>query len=135
MSTARQREMGLKSRWAVPAFCVLAAGAYLGIFLSTGQVALAFVTAGIMLAYGAILVAFSGRSEIAAILRNDRTDERRHSIYMRASALTLHVIVLFVLAMAFVQLAQGRSPGDWGTLCLIGGTSFIAGVIFFSRRG
>jgi hypothetical protein len=36
-STIRGRE-ARGSRWAVPVFCVLAAGGYLGVFLSTGKV-------------------------------------------------------------------------------------------------
>jgi hypothetical protein len=48
-------------RWAAPALCVLAAGGYLAVFLSTGQVATAIWTAAIMLAYGTVLVIFSRR--------------------------------------------------------------------------
>jgi hypothetical protein len=135
MSTVRQREMGSARRWVVPALCVLGAGGYLAVFLSTGQVGPAIACAAIMLAYGAIIVIFSRRSEVAAILRDDSRDERRMAINMRASALALQVIAIVALTMAFIQLAKGGDPGAWGTICAVGGGSYLAGVIFFARRG
>jgi hypothetical protein len=134
MSTAR-RDMTGARRWAVPALCVIAAGGYLAVFLPTGNVAVAIASAAIMLAYGAVLVVLSRRSEVAAILRDDARDERRAAINMRAAALTLNVLVVLALTMAFIELAQGRDPGAWGTICAVGGVTYIAGVIFFSRRG
>jgi hypothetical protein len=88
-----------------------------------------------MLAYGAGLVLLSRRSEVAAILRDDGRDERRAAINLRASALTLNVLVVLAPTMAFIELGQGRDPGAWGTICTVGGVTYIAGVIFFSRSG
>jgi uncharacterized membrane protein len=135
MSTARQRGRGGTRRWVVPAFCVLAAAAYAGVFLATGKVASAAWSAGIMLAYGAILVIFSRRSEFAAILRDDGRDERRAAINMRASAVTLQVIAVLAIVMAFVRLGEGHDPGDWGTICAVAGLSYLGSVLFFARRG
>jgi hypothetical protein len=135
MSTARQREIGGARRWLVPAICVLGAGGYLAVFLSTGKVGLAIACAAIMLAYGAIIVIFSRRSDVAAILRDDGQDERRLAINLRASALALQVIAIVALTMAFIQLAKGGDPGTWGTICAVGGGSYLAGIVFFARRG
>ena len=135
MSTAKRAEIGAVRRWLVPAVCLLAAGGYLAVFLSAGKVALAIACAAIMLAYGGILVIFSRRSEVAAILRDDVRDERRAAINLRASALTLQVLVVVAIIMLFVQLTRGHGPGDWGTICAIGGGTYIAGIIFFARRG
>jgi hypothetical protein len=135
MSTAKQGDSSALRRWTVPAVCVLAAGGYLAVFLATGQVATAIWSAAIMLLYGAILVIFSRRSEIAAILRDDGRDERRAAIQLRATAVMGLVVGVFALTMAFVELARGHGPGDWGTICLVGGASFLAAVVFFARRG
>ena len=135
MSTSERGKGGGARKWAVPATCVLAAGAYLGVFLATGQVGSALVSAGIMLGYGAVLVAFSRRSEVIAILRDEGRDERRAAVNLRASALTLHVIVVLAIVMAFVQLAEGHGPGAWGTICAVGGGTYIAGTILFARLG
>lgn len=133
MSTA-QRDRGVARRWLVPAVCVLAAGGYLAVFLPTGKVAAGIWCAAIMLLYGAILVVFSRRSEIAAILRDDGRDERRAAINLRASALALHVLVVLALTMAFIDLARGRGPGAWGAVCAVGGVTYLVGVVFFARR-
>jgi hypothetical protein len=45
------------------------------------------------------------------------------------------VVTVFALTMAFVELAKGHGPGDWGTICLVGGGAFLAAVVFFARRG
>jgi uncharacterized membrane protein len=134
MSTVKRAEMRAVRRWLVPAVCLLAAGGYLAVFLSAGKVGLAIACAAIMLAYGGILVIFSRRSEVAAILRDDGSDERRAAINLRASALTLQVLVVFAITMLFAQLARGHDPGDWGTICAIGGGTYIAAIIFFARR-
>lgn len=133
MTTGRERHA--VRRWVVPAVCVLAAGGYLAVFLATGRVATAISTAAIMLVYGAALVVFSRRSEIAAILRDDGRDERRAAINLRASALALQVLVVVALTMAFIGLARGGGLGDWGIVCLVGGGTYLAGVVIFARRG
>jgi drug/metabolite transporter superfamily protein YnfA len=135
MSTVKRAEMNAARRWLVPAVCLLAACGYLAVFLAAGKVGLAIACAAIMLAYGGILVVFSRRSEVAAILRDDGRDERRAAINLRASALALQVLVVVALTMLFVELAQGHNPGAWGTICAVGGGAYIAGIIFFSRRG
>lgn len=135
MSTAKRAEIRAVRRWLVPTVCLLAAGGYLAVFLAAGKVGLAIACAAIMLAYGGILLIFSRRSEVAAILRDDGRDERRAAINLRASALTLQVLVVVAIIMLFVQLARGHDPGDWGTICAIGGGTYIAGIVFFARRG
>jgi uncharacterized membrane protein len=119
----------------VPAVCVVGAGGYLAVFLPSGKTTAAITCAAIMLAYGALLVTFSRRSDIAAILRNDGQDERRHAINMRASVLTLQVITALAVIMLFVNLAQGHDPGSWGDICAVGGLSYIGGIVLFTRRG
>ena len=88
-----------------------------------------------MLLYGVILVIFSRRNEVAAILRDDGRDERRAAIQFRATAVMGLVVTVFALTMAFVELAKGHGPGDWGTICLVGGGAFLAAVVSFARRG
>lgn len=75
MSTVRPTEMSKVRRFAVPAFCVLAAGGYAAVYLAHHDVAMAIAGAAIMLAYGAVLVVFSRRSEVAALLRDTAQDE------------------------------------------------------------
>lgn len=122
MSTARSAEMSRVRRFAVPALCVLAAGGYAAVFLAHHDVAMAIAGAAIMLAYGAVLVVFSRRSEVAALLRDTANDERHAQINLRASALALYAVVTVAVVMMFIILWPGpaiRVPGapcarSWG---------------------
>jgi hypothetical protein len=135
MSTARPAEMSRIRRFAVPALCVLAAGGYAAVFLAHHDVAMAIAGAAIMLAYGAVLVVFSRRSEVAALLRDTANDERHALINLRACALALYAVVTVAVVMTFVNLARNGNPGTWGTVCAILGAAYIAGIVLFSRRG
>jgi hypothetical protein len=107
---------------------------YLGIFLAQGKPALALATSGIMLGYGAILLLFRGRSDVAAVLSEHRTDERRQQINLRAALFSVNVTAIAAAAGALTELAAGHDLGVWGTMCVVIGVSYLAGVVFYSRR-
>ncbi|MGH3382478.1 MAG: hypothetical protein ACRDP6_47890 [Actinoallomurus sp.] len=134
MSTTRIGEMKNARRWRVPALCVVFAIAYAAVFLAHHRPGLAAAGAGLMLAYGAVLVIFSRRSEAVALLRDDAADERRAMITTKAAANTFYVLVVVSLVMAFVQLARNLTLGTWGIVCVIGGFAFMALLIWESRR-
>jgi Na+/melibiose symporter-like transporter len=127
--------MGSKRRWLVPGLCVVFAIAYAAVFLAHGRPLAATIGAAIMLAYAAVLVVFSRRSETVALLREEERDERRSMITTRAAATTLCVLVVLSLTMVFVQLARGVEPGPWGVICGVGGLTFIVAIVYHSRRG
>jgi hypothetical protein len=124
----------LTSRWRVPVACALAACAYLGIFLAQGKLVLALVTSGIMAGYGAVLVLARGRSDAAAVLSEYRTDERRRQVSLRAALFAVNVAAVTAVAGALTELASGRALGAWGIMCAVIGASYMAGVMFYSRR-
>jgi hypothetical protein len=134
MSTTRTDEMKSARRWHVPALCVVAAAGYAVVFLVHHKPLAAAMGAGIMLAYGLVLVVFSRRSETIALLREDAPDERRAMIMTKAAATTLYAVVTLALVMAFVRLARGMDPGAWGTVCAVGGLAFVVSVAYHSRR-
>ncbi|MBW8485701.1 hypothetical protein [Actinomadura parmotrematis] len=127
------REIG-RGRWLVPATCVLLAAAYAVVFLLNDEPAMAAVGAGVMLAYGAFLLLFGGRSEAVALLGGKEGDERRRLIALRASAATGQLLVVVAVAMLFVKLAQGDDPGAWATICAVGGAAFITSIVYYTRR-
>jgi hypothetical protein len=134
MSTTRTDEMKDNRRWLVPGLCVVFAIAYAAVFLAHHKPALAAAGAGVMLAYGAVLVAFSRRSEAVALLRDEGRDERRSMIMTKAAADTLYFLVVLALTMSFVQLVRGADPGTWGMVCAAGGLVFVISIIWESRR-
>jgi hypothetical protein len=133
-----QTESGTESKrvhtWAVPVVCVLAAAGYAAVFLAHGKVVDAIVAAGVMLAYGGLLIVLSRHSEIAALLRGTGRDERRMLIDLRASAFALYAVALLSLAMTFIELAKGHEPGAWGIVAAVAGAAYLAGIVIFSRR-
>jgi hypothetical protein len=129
--TARPRRT---RRWMVPGLCVVFAIGYAAVFLAHHRPLLAAVGAGVMLAYGLMLVIFSRRSEAVALLREDAPDERRTMITTKAAATTLYVLVTLSVVMAFVQLARGVDPGAWSVVCGVGGLTFIVSIVYESRR-
>lgn len=122
------------SRWRVSAVCALAACLYLGIFLVQGKPAVALAVGGVMLGYGAVLLLLRGRSDAAAVLSESRTDERRQQISLRAALLSVNVAALAAVTGGIIALASGHDPGAWAIMCVVIGASYLAGVIFYSRR-
>ena len=89
----------------------------------------------IMAAYAIVLVLASRRSEGAALLRGEVTDERRAAIAQRASAVTLYVLIVVLLGGFVTQLVRGHSGHPWDLLCaVLGGTPHRPTVVF-ARRG
>jgi tryptophan-rich sensory protein len=134
MSTTRTGETRNARRWLVPGLCVVLAAGYAAVFLASDRPLLAAVGAGLMLAYGLVLVVFSRRSETIALLREDAPDERRTMITTKAAATTLYALMVLSLVMVFIRLAQGHDPGAWGVSCAIGGLVFIISIVYESRR-
>lgn len=135
MSTTEtgERRTG-RRRWLVPGLCLVFAIAYAVVFLIHDRPLLAVVGAGVMLAYGLVLVIFSRRSEAVALLREDGSDERRRLITTKAAATAFYAVVTLSVTMVFVQLARGADPGTWSTVCGVGGLVFIASIVYESRR-
>jgi hypothetical protein len=121
-------------RWLVPGLCAVFAIGYAAVFLAHHRPLLAAIGAGVMLAYGLVLVIFSRRSETIALLREDAPDERRALITTKAAASTLYVLVALAVIMLFVQLARGVDPGAWGVICSVGGLAFMVALVYHSRR-
>jgi drug/metabolite transporter (DMT)-like permease len=134
MSTTRNGETRRLRRWLVPGLCVVFAAAYAVVFLARHRPLDAAFGAGLMLAYGLVLVVFSRRSEAVALLREDAPDERRTMITRKASATAFNVLVAVSLTVAFVRLARGLDPGAWGAVCLVCGAAFLVSIVYESRR-
>lgn len=135
MSTDHRPETTRGQRWAVPAVGLAMGVAFIAIFLARHEPGMAAGGFVIMAAYVLILVMASRRSESAALLRGQTTDERRRAINQRASAFTLNVLVLVLLAGFVTELIRGHSGHPWDVLCGAGGVTYILATIYFSRRG
>ncbi|MFF1481250.1 DUF2178 domain-containing protein [Streptomyces sp. NPDC058301] len=135
MSTDHEPGTTRGQRWAVPALGLAMGVGYIAIFLARHDPGMAIAGFVIMAVYVLILVTASRRSESAALLRGQATDERRHAINRRASAFTLNVLVLVLLGGFATELIRGNSGHPWDVLGGVAGTTYVLATIFFSRRG
>ncbi|MEU8875928.1 DUF2178 domain-containing protein [Streptomyces javensis] len=135
MPTDQSPETTRSQRWAVPVVGLAMGVGFIAVFLARNDPGMAVGGFVIMAAYVLILVMASRRSESAALLRGQTTDERRRAINQRASTFTLNVLVLVLLAGFVTELIRGHSGHPWDVLCAAGGVTYILATIYFSRRG
>lgn len=134
-TSERKSDAARRQRWIVPVVGLAMGVGYVAIFLARGDPGMATAGFVIMAAYVAILVLASHRSEAAAMLRGETADERRRAISDRASAATLHVLVVGLLAGFVTELVRGHSGHPWDLLCALAGGTYILTTVVFSRRG
>ncbi|MFD9567480.1 DUF2178 domain-containing protein [Streptomyces sp. NPDC059994] len=135
MSIDHKPEATRGRRWGVPALGLAIGVGYIAIFMVRHEPGMAATGFTVMAVYVLILVMASRRSEAAALLRGEATDERRHAINQRASAFTMNVLLLVLLTGFVTELIRGHSGHLLDVLCGVSGVIYIAATIFFSRRG
>ncbi|MEZ0112832.1 hypothetical protein ABH920_006856 [Catenulispora sp. EB89] len=121
--------------WTVPVTAAVMGGVFLAIYLGHHDVGMAISGLVVMVAYAAVLVFGSRRSEAVALLRGETGDERRRSIELRASALTLHVLTLVLVGGYLVSLIRGHESTTWAGLCGVLGATYLLSTIVLTRRG
>jgi hypothetical protein len=122
------------ARWRVPAVAVAGGLAMLAAQWSAGYLGRGLVSLGIMLAFAASLVAFSGRSGLFEVMRDPGTDERTATLDLRATAFA-GVVVVVVLVGAFVyETARGRNGEPYSWLCAVAGLSYLLALAGLHRR-
>ncbi|MEX0426011.1 hypothetical protein AB3X52_00140 [Nocardioides sp. DS6] len=130
MSTAKRC---LQSRWATPVVCLVAGLAYLGAGLAGGEPAFAWVGFGIMVVFGAAMLAASRFSETAKGLL-DRRDERINALDRDATVIAGVVVILAILVMAIVEIAQGEDGSPYFQLAALAGVSYAVALLWLRWR-
>ena len=121
---------------------------FLGVLLLAGLAGLAYLVIGlvnddpasgvaglaVMLGYAAVLALTRRRSETAALLAGEATDERRRFLTLRATALTGNVLVLAIVVGGLVTLATGSDAFPvFGGLAVLAGATFVGGLLYYQR--
>jgi hypothetical protein len=120
----------------VPGAAVAIGLVYLGIGVAHHEPATGGLELLVMLAAAGALVLWRGRSEPAALLAGDSSDERRAMIQLRASAATGRVLAVLVVAGLLWSLAtDGPDAGVFGVLCAVTGVTTVVSTTWCSRRG
>ncbi len=127
-------ETTMGGKWATPAVAVL-----IGILLfaaSTvgGQAGLGVGMFAVMAIYGAILLAFGGRSETIGVLGGRPADERLASFNMLATAAAGVVAIVVAIGGFAWAIAQGESGSDFAIVAIAAGVAYIAALLWFRWR-
>jgi hypothetical protein len=123
-----------KSKWFLPAFCVL-----LGVVVFVaqwigGDAHSGLVSFAILAGFGLLLL-LGGRSETIRGLRGDGRDERFRMIDIHATALAGLAVILAVIVGFLVELARGHDGNPYGWLGAIGGFTYLVALIVLRIRG
>jgi hypothetical protein len=123
-----------KSKWFVPGFAVGMGLIFLGVQWANDDPGGGLVSLAIMVAFAAVLVAFSSRSGVAEVMRMPHADERSAMLDLRATAFAGLVIITAILAAVFYELARGGDPSPYAQLGALGGVAYLVALFVLQRR-
>ena len=123
-----------RTRWFMPAFCVLIAALMFTAFAIGGDAASGAYSAAVLLFVGAVFYFGARRSETLAGLGGPGRDERWERIDVHATALSGMVLVLVIIGAWLVEIAQGKDGSPYAALGAVGGLAYILAVAFLRRR-
>jgi len=123
-----------KTKWFLPAFCVLLGfvvltAQWIGGDLNGGLVSLALLSG-----FGFVIL-LSGRSETVRGLRGDGRDERFKTIDIHATAVAGTVLIFVLIGAWLVELARGQDGSPYTELMAVGGLSYLVAIAFMRWRG
>ena len=101
-----------------------------------GHVGLGFsaAMAGVMVIYGTILLVFRSNATIE-MLSSPGRDERTFEVNLKSAAIAYYAVIAFAIAAFLLDLAHGRTGmTPWVAVCVIGGLSQLASLVFFAAR-
>ncbi len=123
-----------RSRWRVPVVAVAAGLIVLAAQWSAGYPARGAVSFGIMVAFAAVLVLFSGRSEMVDVMRDPSRDERNALLDLRATAFAGVVLIAVVIGAFVYELARGNDGAPYMWLGAVAGVAYLVALAVLHRR-
>ena len=123
-----------KTKWFLPAFCVVLGVAVLVAQWIGGDVRSGLISFALLAAFG-LLILLGGRSETVRGLRGDGRDERFRTIDIHATAFAGVVLIVALIGVWLVELARGHDGSPYGQLMAVGGVAYLAAIAFMRWRG
>jgi hypothetical protein len=123
-----------RSKWLVPGFSVGMGLLFLGVQWSNDDPGGGLVSLAIMVAFAAAIVAFSGRSGVAEVMRNPHADERTAMLDLRATAFSGLVVIVAVIGAFVYELARGGDTTPYARLGALGGIAYLVALFVLQRR-
>jgi hypothetical protein len=122
-----------KSKWFLPLFCVFLGLLIFGAEAIGGHAGGGLVSLGIMVVFGALLLA-GGRSETVRGLRGDGRDERFAMIDLRATAFAGIAAITAILVAFLVELARGHDGTPYTWLGAVAGLAYVFALVVLRVR-
>ena len=132
--TSSSRQSPAKTRWLIPATCLVFGGFVLLAGWLGGQLVSGVIGLAIMVAFG-LFVSVAGRSETIRGLRGDGRDERFAQIDLRATAVSGLALITAVIVAFLVEVARGHSGAPYTWLGALAGLTYILAVAYLRWRG
>ena len=123
-----------RTKWFLPAFCVVLGGAVLAAQWIGGHPRDGVYSFVALVVFGALIL-LGGRSETVRGLRGDARDERFRMIDIHATAFAGIVLITALIVAWLVDLARGSDGNPYGQLMAIGGVAYLAAIAFMRWRG
>jgi len=123
-----------RTRWFMPAFCVLIAALMFAAFAIGGDTTSGAYSAAVLLFVGAVFYFGARRSETLAGLGGPGRDERWERIDVHATALTGLVLILVIIGAWLVEIVQGKDGSPYAALGAVGGIAYIIAVALLRWR-
>jgi hypothetical protein len=84
--------------------------------------------------FAAFLYFGSRISDTIALISDDIQDERHVHIHQKAALYTLYTLAAVIVAVAVVDIARGGAGSPYTWLAAVGGVTYLALLVVFSRR-
>ncbi len=121
-------------KWRIPIFLVIMGLVYSLALWIGGAPWAGVATVMVFMVIVAALLLFGGRSEVVRVLRGQPTDEMWKSFDVRASLFALLVLIVVMVGTGVFEMAQGQDAQPYALLCLVGGVSYLAALLWFHWR-
>jgi len=119
--------------WTTLAILLLLGAIYVLVGVLGGRPELGIAGLAFMAVYGVVMLV-GGRSEIIRVLRYEPSDERWKMIDLKANVFVAYVTIFSLLGLFFYDLARGGDGMPYAGLIVLVGLSYIAALIWLSRR-
>src|SRR3954447_8957757 len=123
-----------RTRWFMPAFCVLLAALVFTAFAIGGNAGDGAVSAGVLVLLGAVFLFGPRRAETLAALGGRGRDERWAQIDVHATALAGVALVIAIIGAWLVDVARGGDGEPYTQLGAFGGLAYVLAVAFLRWR-
>ncbi len=125
----------MRARWTTAALALVIGVLFLVASAIGGQPGTGVAMLVVMVVYGALLLAFGGRSDTMGVLAGRPVDERLERIGLHATAVSGIAAIIVALAGFLWAISRGESGTDFAVVAASAGIAYLAAIVWFRWRG